>query len=216
MSTLTLFTRKAPLLGAIEFDAVLEDTLEAEVQLTTYPIESGARVADHRIIQPYRWSLIGAVSNNPLKASAGAFAAGVLSNFVSDSGIASAVAGISAALTAGSPETRASDALKSLLVLMVTNTPFSIDANDITLKNMVITSVTRTKTPINENGLEFRAQLQELPTLDLAVQFGANPNQEQLRAGDPSQTQAAAQTDKGEKNLSTPTPAQTSQVGAVA
>ena len=52
MSVISVFTSQAPTIGGYEFDAVLEDTLDASVQLTGYAIESGARVMDHRIIYP--------------------------------------------------------------------------------------------------------------------------------------------------------------------
>jgi len=80
MSILNIFTRQAPTIAGYSFDAVLEDTFEATVNVTTYPVESGVRVADHRILNPFKWTMSGAISNNELKTQ--------LTDFLGDFGIA--------------------------------------------------------------------------------------------------------------------------------
>lgn len=199
MSILTLFTRNAPSIGGVEFDAVLEDTLEAPVQLTQYPIESGANASDHAIILPYKYRMLVAVSNNPIKPTFTDFAGGLLSNFF-DGNILSQIAGLSAGLLSSSDDSRGSSALEFLLGLRVARQPFDLDAGDIVLQNMVIVNVVRTKTPVNEQGLFAEVQLQELPTLDTILTPEA-PKQSQLREGDPSQSQVAAAINKGEQAL---------------
>jgi hypothetical protein len=196
MSLITLFTKTAPTIGGVEFDAVLEDTLEAPVTFTDYPIESGARAVDHGIIEPYRYTMLVAVSDNPLRPLFTDFAGGILSNFF-DSNILSQIAGISAGLLSGSNSTRGASALEFLLGLRVSRASFDLDAGDIILKNMVVTNVRRTKTPENEQGLFAEISLQELPTLDTIFTPQA-PKQSQLRDGDPSKSQVATALDKGE------------------
>jgi hypothetical protein len=197
MSIINIFTRKAPTIAGYSFDAVLEDTLEASVEVTTYPVESGVRVADHRILNPFVWRLSGAVSNNPLKVQLTDFLGGALSN-LTDNPIVAGVAGLSAGWLSGTDDTRASTALEFLINLMLAGDPFDIDAGDITLKNMVITRLSRTKEPRNENGLEFIAELQELITLDRIAQIG-QPSVEQLRTGDPSESAAAKAVRRGQQ-----------------
>jgi hypothetical protein len=199
-------------MGGVEFDAVLEDTLQASAQITTYPIEAGANAADHKIIQPFKWSLVGVISNNPLRITATDFT-GALSNFI-PGGVAATAAGLSAGFAAGSNGTRASDALGLLIDLMASDTPFSIDAVDIKLSNMTIVDIIRTKDPSNEHGLVFEAQLEELPTLDTLLS-SSNPKQSQLREGDPAQTQAAEQIDRGEQGLGVSSAANDAAVGQV-
>ena len=199
MSVVTLFTRKAPSIGGIEFEAVLEDTLESSVTFTQFPIEVGANATDHGIIQPNKWTLTGVISNNPLQLSVTDFA-GALSNFAG-SGALAGVAGLSAGFLSGSDDTRASDALSLLIEIKNARQPFDIDAGDIMLTNMVITNITRTKNPANEGALVFVAELQELPTLDTVLSQG-QPSQEELPVDDPAQSQAAALLDKGEQALS--------------
>lgn len=199
MSIITLFTRRAPMLAGFEFDAVLEDTLTASVEFTQYPIESGAHATDHGIILPIKYSLIGAVSNNPLRTSLTDFT-GLLVNQIGASGLLSTVAGLSAGFIAGSNDTRGSETLDFLLSLLVARIPFDVDTGDAQLVNMVITEVERTKNPENENGLEFRADLQELPTLNTTL-GNTQPSQSELREGDPAQNQIAAVVNKGERAL---------------
>lgn len=200
MSIINILTRSAPTIAGFEFDAVLEDTLEASVTLTGYTIELGARASDHRIINPFKWSLVGAVSNNPLRASVTDFTGAVVSQAT---GILSTVAGLSAGFLAGSAETRSSSTLDFLITLMVSGEPFDIDAGDIQLQNMVIGRIRRTKDPVNENALVFEADMQEFPTLETVLTKN-QPPVTQLREGDPSKSQASATINNGEVTGSVP------------
>lgn len=206
MSLINLFTRKAPTIGGnrtgqtgYAFDAVLEDTLEISVNVTTYPVESGARVADHRILNPFKYTLTGAISNNPLQVQVTDFLGGVISNFI-DNPLVAGAAGLSAGFLAGSDETRASSTLQLLIDLMQNGQPFDVDAGDITLVNMVITKLSRTKEPRNENGLEFVAELQELVTLERLPNIG-QPGVEQLRPDDPSESAISRTVKRGQQAL---------------
>lgn len=197
MSLLSIFTPNAPTMAGYEFDAVLEDTFEASVDLTGYTIELGARVSDHRIVNPFRWSIVGAISNTPLKAGLTDFVGGATSNFIGNSGIASTVAGLSAGFLAGSSETRASSTLDFLITLMTTGEPFDVDTGDVQLTNMVIVNLRRTKDPSNENGLIFEADLQEYNVLTTVLRKN-QPSTAILNANDPSVSQASALTNRGE------------------
>ena len=222
MSIISLFTRKQPsfsvgkILGQdrpLVFDAVLEDSIETQVDYTQFPIEIGADASDHGIIRPIKYTLTGAISNNPISPSITDFAGGAVSNLL-ESSVASTVAGLSAGFLAGSDETRSGATLQTLIALQYLRIPFDIDAVDIQLSNMVITSIQRTRNPENENGLEFVAEMQELPLL-ATVLLQNQPGQSQLNAGDPSQTMAAADVNKGEVLGSVPSGKITSQVEAI-
>lgn len=204
MSLIGLITRESPTLGIedgtiVEFDAVLEDTLEAEITYTQYPIELGASASDHAIIEPVKWTLVGALSNNPVSVGVMDFAGGLISN-LTDSGTAAAALGYAGGIAGylgGSEQTRSQEALAFLLALMRERKPFSVNAGDITLENMVITKISRTKTAENESGLEFRAELIEIPLIELVIKNN-QPKQSNLRPGDPAQSQAAADVSLGE------------------
>jgi hypothetical protein len=200
VALLNIFTPTSPTIAGYEFDAVLEDTFEAEVELTGYTIELGARAVDHRIIKPFKWSIVGAVSNNPLSASVTDFT-GALNI---DNGILATVTGLSAGFLAGSDETRASSTLDFLISLMIVGEPFDIDAGDRQLTNMVIQRIRRTKDASNEGGLIFEADLQEYPTLSTTLSNNA-PSLDELREGDPAYTQAVATVNAGQVNGSTTT-----------
>lgn len=211
MSLVSIFTRSAPTIAGFEFDAVLEDTFEASVDLTGFTIELGARASDHRIINPFTWSLVGAVSNNPLRTVVTDFIGAVLPD---TGGVLSTVAGLSSGFLAGGDETRASATLSFLITLMVTGEPFDIDAGDIQLTNMVIGRIRRTKDPANEGGLIFEADLQEYPTLE-AVLRKNQPTNDQLREDDPSKSQSSATINNGELTGSTPATATSSIIDGI-
>lgn len=206
MSILNLVTRKSPKFVAgggefsVEFDAVLSDTLESEVVFTEYPLENGAVASDHGIIMPKRWSMSGAISNNPLKPTIADFAVGAVSSLI-DPAIVSA-AGVVAgniASVSGSDNTRASNALELLIELQESRVPFSVNCGDITLENMCITKLTRTKTPENEGGLEFEAELQEIPTIKTLF---SDPTADEVDATAPESAQSVKKSSFGEVGTS--------------
>ena len=213
MSIVTLFTNKSPTIAGYEFDAVLEDTFEASVTTTGYTLETGSRVSDHRIINPFKWRLTGAVSNNPLKLSVLDATGGALSNVLTG-GVASTVAGLSAGFLAGSNDTRASETLLFLLSLLVIGEPFDIDAGDIRLSNMIVKDISRVKNSSNEGGLIFDAQLEEFPTLDTILTQG-DPTQNELHDGDPAKSQASSEVNKGEQGGISPNASTSSATSGV-
>lgn len=215
MSILSILTKTSPTVAGYQFDAVLEDTFEASVELTRYPVESGVKVADHRIIQPMRYYMTGAISNNPLKAiDIVGMITGGLSNLANSNPYVATIAGLSAGFLAGSQVTRASSTLEFLMQLMIAGMPFDIDAVDIQLKDMVITRLSRDRDPENENGLIFVAEMQELVQLDRLADK-TQPSQEQLPDGDPVKEGAAATTNSGQQSGSTPSAATANAVNAV-
>lgn len=196
MSIINIFTREAPTIAGYSFDAVLEDTFEATVTITSFPIESGVRISDHRILNPFKWTMTGAISNNPVKVQLTDFLGGALSN-LTDNPLVSSIAGLSAGFLAGSDETRASTTLEFLIWLMQSADPFDIDAGDILLKNMAITRLARTKEPRNEGGLEFIVELQEVIELD-RIARDTQCSLPQLRDGDPSQSALSRAISRGQ------------------
>jgi len=210
MSLTNLFLRSAPQLGGFEFDAVLEDTLELEVTRTGYVIEAGANVTDHRVIQPFRYTLTGVVSDNPVQASVTDFI-GVLTGGAG--GVLSQVAGLSAGFLSGSTDTRGSSALNLLIALAVSDEVFDVVAGDRTLVNMSVVRISRTKDAENEQGLMFVAELQELPTLTTSLS-SQQPSQSNLSPSDPASTQATSDVSLGELSGIDPTAATTALIAA--
>ena len=201
MSLINLLVKRGPQLGSLQFDAVLSDDLDASVDIVQYPIETGTPIADHIIYQPIRYTMTGAVSNNPLKVSITDFT-GVLTNLVDDNPFIAAGAGLFAGWLSGSNETRSSTTLNTLLDFMYSGQVFTVDTGEITLNNMVIQSIGRSKDPENENGLIFVAELQQIVTLD-RVANGSQPAQYQLNSNDVSSTSISGLIERGYINVKT-------------
>ncbi|RIY41946.1 phage baseplate protein [Neopusillimonas maritima] len=212
MSIISIFTRQSPTIAGYQFDAVLEDSFEASVELTRYPVESGVNVADHAIIQPMKYYMVGSVSNNPLKIMDVSSVLSVgLSAIMSANPLAASVAGLTASFLAGTSLTRASSTLQFLIELMIARMPFDVDAVDIQLRNMLLTRLSRDRDPENENGLIFVAELGELVSLSRLTDF-TQPSQEQLADGDPAKAGAAATTNSGQQVGKQPSAATTQAV----
>lgn len=201
MSLINLLVKRGPQLGSLQFDAVLSDDLDASVDIVQYPIETGTPIADHIIYQPIRYTMTGAVSNNPLKVSITDFN-GALTNLVDDNPFIAAGAGLFAGWLSGSNETRSSTTLNTLLDFMYSGQVFTVDTGEITLNNMVIQRIGRSKDPENENGLIFVAELQQIVTLD-RVANGSQPAQYQLNSNDVSSTSISGLIERGYINVKT-------------
>lgn len=201
MSLINLLVKRGPQLGSLQFDAVLSDDLDASVDIVQYPIETGTPIADHIIYQPIRYTMTGAVSNNPLKVSITDFT-GALTNLVDDNPFIAAGAGLFAGWLSGSNETRSSTTLNTLLDFMYSGQVFTVDTGEITLNNMVIQRIGRSKDPENENGLIFVAELQQIVTLD-RVANGSQPAQYQLNSNDVSSTSISGPIERGYINVKT-------------
>lgn len=201
MSLINLLVKRGPRLGSLQFDAVLSDDLDASVDIVQYPIETGTPIADHIIYQPIRYTMTGAVSNNPLKVSITDFT-GALTNLVDDNPFIAAGAGLFAGWLSGSNETRSSTTLNTLLDFMYSGQVFTVDTGEITLNNMVIQRIGRSKDPENENGLIFVAELQQIVTLD-RVANGSQPAQYQLNSNDVSSTSISGLIERGYINVKT-------------
>lgn len=201
MSLINLLVKRGPQLGSLQFDAVLSDDLDASVDIVQYPIETGTPVADHIIYQPIKYTMTGAVSNNPLKVSITDFT-GALTNLVDDNPFIAAGAGLFAGWLSGSNETRSSTTLNTLLDFMYSGQVFTVDTGEITLNNMVINRIGRSKDPETENGLIFVAELQQIVTLD-RVANGSQPAQYQLNGNDVSTTSISGLIERGYINVKT-------------
>ena len=65
-----LFGTRAPesaVIGGIEMDVTLEETHSRDAQVTENPVESGATVADHVVLEPEGVSIEGFISSAPVR-----------------------------------------------------------------------------------------------------------------------------------------------------
>ena len=196
MNVFTALTRTTPALAGVKFEAVVESTLTASVETTGYPLESGVDVVDHALIVPMEYTMTILASNNPLQPGVTDFIGGAVSNFVPDA--LAGIAGMSAGLLSSSKETHGSAVLKSLINNMVTRQPITVTDGDITLNDMLITNITRTRTVENEDGLEAEITLQELPLIERVQQDQLSKN---LTVGDPSEARAGGFIAQGQAKI---------------
>lgn len=66
MALENLFIRSKKFIGGIQLDAVLSEAHESSATVTEAPVEFGADVSDHIILEPKRLTMVVEVSDNPL------------------------------------------------------------------------------------------------------------------------------------------------------
>lgn len=203
MSIMSIFSRKAPQIGEIRFDAVLEGATSKSVTVTEYPVEFGANVNDHAFNNPNRYVLSGLISNSPLGfdiTDAALLGTGLLSSAVG--GITGAViGGVAAYALAGSDQTRAATAWAQLTALMNSKQKFSLQTPHEILEDMQIIRLDERTVPENEDGLAFIAELRQQITVRTQMVEAGVESQSQLRQGDRSYNQAAPNQQTGQQSV---------------
>jgi hypothetical protein len=61
-----LFIRTQKAIGGIQLDAVISESHVNEVSLTNNPVELGAEITDHAVVQPKKLNIVAQVSDTPL------------------------------------------------------------------------------------------------------------------------------------------------------
>jgi len=61
-----LFIRTQKAIGGIQLDAVISESHVNEVSLTNNPVELGAEITDHAVVQPKRLNIVAQVSDTPM------------------------------------------------------------------------------------------------------------------------------------------------------
>lgn len=126
-----LFIRTEKSVGGIELDAVLTETHTNQVRLTKNPVELGADITDHAIIEPKRINVVAQVSDTPL----GGAAFGQIVDLVT---------GLFGSSTSQNI-TRSNTAYRAMIQLMEQCEPIEVQTKLKLYKNMVITSLSVTQ-----------------------------------------------------------------------
>lgn len=198
MSLIDIFPKNAPQIAKYEIDAILERRIEFGVEFTSYPIENGARVSDHRVIKPIKYSIIGVVSSKPLTPKLVDLGAGLVSN-LSDNPAVALATGLSASYLASDESTRPEAALRTFVEIMEGKRPFDVVSGSIILRNMLIKNFSVEKQPGFEDALYFTMDLERFVTLDRLDETG-NPSHKNMRQGSPRQASCAKEVNKGTVN----------------
>ena len=123
-------------MGGLVFDAVFEETHEADLEVTDNPVETGVVVSDHAFMKPLRVKISAGVSDTPL-------AAVTEDPFASDAG-------------------RSRRAFELLTELQKRAEPFDLQTGLKLYENMVCTSIRTSQDKDSSGALLFTAELREV------------------------------------------------------
>ena len=123
-------------MGGLVFDAVFEETHEADLEVTDNPVETGVVVSDHAFMKPLRVKISAGVSDTPL-------AAVTDDPFASDAG-------------------RSRRAFELLTELQKRAEPFDLQTGLKLYGNMVCTSIRTSQDKDSSGALLFTAELREV------------------------------------------------------
>lgn len=126
-----LFIRTKKSIGGIELDAVLNETHNNQVRLTKNPVELGADITDHAVIEPKRINIVAEVSDTPL----GTAAFGQIVDLITGLFGTSTTQNI----------TRSNAAYNAMVQLMEQREPIEVQTKLRLYQNMVITDLSTTQ-----------------------------------------------------------------------
>jgi hypothetical protein len=123
-------------MGGLVFDAVFEETHEADLEVTDNPVETGVVVSDHAFMKPLKVTLSAGVTDTPL-------VVGTDDPFASDAG-------------------RSRRAYELLTELQKRAEPFDLKTGLKLYENMVCTSIRTSQDKDSSGALLFTAELREV------------------------------------------------------
>lgn len=141
MSILRLILKKGYKIGTIEIDAFLAETSNATAKVTKNPVENGADINDHVIIEPMTFTVNGVVSNTS-------------SSSINQFG--------GAASTGSSGQTKAQQIWSDLLKLQASREPFTLTLGLKAYDNVIIQSLSADQDKSTANALFFTASFSEI------------------------------------------------------
>lgn len=140
MSIAQLFFRKGNFISTVELDIIIKESATSTVRITDNPVEYGANMNDHIIVEPMTFSTEGVVSN-------------ISSNTIGQ---------VTQLPTVFNQDnTKAKEAWETLLELQVNRIPFTLVQGLKEYENIVILSLTENQEKNTANGLFFTASMKE-------------------------------------------------------
>ncbi len=167
MSFSDLFIRTKRSVGGVQLDAVISETHDNRVSLTTNPVEFGADITDHSFIEPKKIRIVGEVSDTPLGLAA-------LGEIVDN------ISGLFGTATTDS-QTRSVAAYNALVQLQETREPLQIQTKLRLYQNMIITRLSTTQDKDSSKIANMVIDLQEVNIVETQI-ISISP--EQLESGD--------------------------------
>ena len=142
-------------MGGLVFDAVFEETHEAELEVTDNPVETGVVVSDHAFMKPLKLTISAGVSDTPLRQIGDDKFAGMSA---AEAEQVRSMLGPDAFLY----DSRSKRAFQLLQELQARAEPFSVQTGLKLYQNMVCTSVRTTQDKDSSSALLFTAELREV------------------------------------------------------
>ncbi len=181
-----LFVRTKKSFGGIQLDAVISETHNNAVRLTKNPVELGADITDHAIIEPKRINVVAQVSDSPL----GLAAFGQIVDLVT---------GLFGTSTS-SNITRSNAAYNAMVQLMEAREPLEIQTKLKIYSDMVITSLNVTQDKNSSRIVLMNIALEEVLITESQI-IKLDPSQ--LEEGSPKE-QGSSPEKKGRQEPITP------------
>lgn len=141
MAIAQLFFKKENAISTVEIDAVINEGASASVRLTENPVENGANMNDHVIIEPKTFFVSGVVSN-------------ISSTFIGQIG--------NVVSSLGKDQTKAQEAWDALLELQAERQPFDLVQGLKTYPNVILLSIAEAQDKDTSNALFFNATMKEV------------------------------------------------------
>lgn len=177
---------------SVQLDGVIVERFGNPIRPTQNPIENGAVVSDHAVIEPRFYSMDAVVTDTPLGVAAVGQLVDTVTSLFGDS--------------TGSGATRSQQAYKALVDLARTREPISIVTGLETMDNMIILDVAPTRDKDTSNALFFTMDLLEVIIVDTEL---ATRDEDTLRGG--ARLGGAAPVNQGRQLQQTIAPARIDQ-----
>ena len=181
-----LFIRTEKSIGGIQLDAVLSESHNNEVSLTTNPVEIGADITDHAVVKPKKINMLAQVSDTPL----GLAAFGKIVDLVT---------GLFGTST-GENITRSNAAYNAIVQLQEAREPIELQTKLRLYTNMIITSVKTQQDKSTSRIVRMSIDLQEVLIVTSEV---VQLSKDQLQQGS-AQEQGSPADKKGRKETVDP------------
>jgi len=194
MSFENLFIRTKKSIGNIQLDAVISESHNNQVRLTKNPVELGADITDHAIIEPKKLNIVAQVSDTTL----GIAALGQIVDLVT---------GLFGTATSDNI-TRSNAAYNAMVQLMEQREPIDVQTKLKLYENMILTSLSTTQDKDSSRIVLMTINLEEvLITESQIVKLDAD----QLLGGSTSE-QGTSSENKGRQEKVTPNETTTTSV----
>ena len=185
-----LFIRTEKSIGGIQLDAVISEAHSNEVSLTSNPVELGAEITDHAVVQPKKLNIVAQVSDTPM----GLAAFGQIVDLVT---------GLFGTSTTDNI-TRSNAAYNAIIQLQEEREPIEIQTKLKLYTNMIITNVSVQQDKNTSRIVRMSIDLQQVIITESEV---VQLTEEQLQAG--SATEQASPAEKSGRKEAVEPPAST-------